>query len=170
MASHCRENALSERDETGESKGSRAHHAVADPDAQKPKKWLVLTAVVAAIVIAAAFLTQLNQPVAPAPETAPPAPVNALTLIAPLGRVSAPFDFQWASPVPDAAYRIEVFDAKGGVVAGRVVRDARVPALDLLGPERMKTPQSYTWKITVFDDKGVYVSTSPLQKFEIAPS
>jgi hypothetical protein len=132
--------------------------------APSQKKWLVLTAAVAAVVVTVGFSGQFYRAAVPA-ESQPPAPTETLTLISPLGRVTLPFDFRWASVIEEPAYRIEVFDAGGGAIAARVLRTGRLAATDLRPDWK---PASYTWKITLFDSKGVFVMASPLQPFEIA--
>lgn len=125
----------------------------------------MIAAGVAVVAIAAAFIAQYSQRASPEPETARPA-TETLTLIAPVDRVSTPFDFQWASAVPSPAYRIEV-DAAGRPVPARVLRTDRIAAPAVLGEEQLRTPQSYTWKITVFDDRGIFVAGSPLHSLEV---
>jgi hypothetical protein len=132
----------------------------------RPKKWRVIVAAAVAIAITVAWAAQFGERAVPKPPNAQPV-TETLTLIAPLDRVSAPFEFQWASRVPNAAYRIEVFDTAGTPVAARVVRTDRIAADDLLGADRARVAQSYTWKVTVFDDKGIFVASSPSRPFEV---
>ena len=128
------------------------------------KTWVVFAAAVAAVVLAIAFVGQSYRSPVPA-DSSTPVSSGPLTLISPLGRVTLPFEFQWTSSIAEPAYRIEVFDAAGAPVAARVTRTGRIAASDLRQDWK---PGSYTWKISLFDSKGIFVVASPVQPFEIA--
>lgn len=117
-----------------------------------------------AIAIAVAWGAQFGERAVPQPH---PTPQETLTLVAPLDTVSFPFDFQWASSLPNAAYRIELFDGRGVPVAARELRASRIAAHELLGADRARTAQSYTWKVTVLDDNGAAIVSSQPRPFQV---
>jgi hypothetical protein len=120
----------------------------------------LLAAAVAATAVTGAVLWRLGPPSAPSEAAIRGSAIQAL---APVGAVSGPIEFRWASPIVAESYVVEVKDARGRVAATLLAEEERAadPSLD----RRLLEGERYLWTVTALDADGEPLSRSAPQAF-----
>jgi len=128
------------------------------------RPWIVSLAAAAALTIGVVVPRFVSRPADEAPAVLRGAAVQALT---PSGTVDVPgLSFAWSSGVASPRVRIDVGDASGVLqTIDATTSPTPLPAAIL---DRLTPGQEYWWRVTLLDERGAAITSSPRRTFAIA--
>jgi hypothetical protein len=91
---------------------------------------------------------------------------SQLQPLAPVGFVSPPIEFRWASPIVAARFKVEVADELGRVLG--VLDAERDRATDPSLSGRLVPGVTYRWTVTALDAGGAPLMRSPPREFVLS--
>jgi hypothetical protein len=124
-----------------------------------------------AVAILAAAAALILVAVVVAPRVRPgtdPGTIRATTLqpLAPIGEVTSPREFRWASPLAAARYRVDVRDADRRLL---FTLTSEKETIDIPAERRaeLTAGRTYFWEVTAFSSDNEEIVRGPLRSFTV---
>jgi hypothetical protein len=129
--------------------------------------WIAPLAAAAALVIAAFVWPWLRSSTPLVPPADEAVRSTSIQVISPAGTVTAPFAFEWSSPLKASGYELAVYDQKGVVVWSTRTPTTRVEAPENL-LRRAGSGEPLEWQVTAVNQRGERTIQSPRQRFAVS--